>query len=84
MTLCIVLGACKSQRQYFVKTVEFPKEATPEQKIGISARVVPTEGQYHWQQLELTAFIHLPGGNGEMVKKTLRYLIRRLWIVNNG
>lgn len=58
MTLCIVLGACKSQRQYFVKTVEFPKEATPEQKIGISARVVPTEGQYHWQQLELTAFIH--------------------------
>lgn len=32
MTLCIVLGACKSQRQYFVKTVEFPKEATPEAK----------------------------------------------------
>ena len=58
MTLCIILGACKSQRLYFVKTVEFPKEATPEQKIGMSARVVPTEGQYHWQQLELTAFIH--------------------------
>lgn len=54
----ILLGACKPQEQYYVKTVEFPKDATPEQKIEMATRVVPTEGQYHWQQLELTAFIH--------------------------
>ena len=29
-----------------------------EQKIDMAAHVVPTEGQYRWQQLELTAFLH--------------------------
>lgn len=56
--ILVLLGACKPQEQYFVKTVEFPRDATPEQKVEMATRVVPTEGQYNWQQLELTAFIH--------------------------
>ena len=52
-----ILG-CTSQEKYYIKEVIFPEDATSEQKIEMAARVVPTEGQYQWQQLELTAFIH--------------------------
>ncbi|MDE5657233.1 MAG: alpha-L-fucosidase, partial [Muribaculaceae bacterium] len=42
----------------FVKSVEFPAEATVEQKIDMASRLVPSSKQLQWQQLELTAFIH--------------------------
>lgn len=58
LSLVIALAGCKVNEKYFVKEVVFPEGTTPEQKIEMSARVVPTEGQYNWQQLELTAFIH--------------------------
>lgn len=61
--LSVLLGisfllGCKEREKLYVKEVTFPSGATPEQKIDIAARVVPTKGQYHWQQLELTAFLH--------------------------
>ncbi len=58
LLLAAVLISCKTGRQYYVKEVVFPEGATPEQKLEMSTRVVPTKGQYNWQQLELTAFIH--------------------------
>ena len=56
--LAVMFAGCKVSEKYFVKDVVFPEGASPEQKIEMAARVVPTEGQYNWQQLELTAFIH--------------------------
>lgn len=38
--------------------VEYPEDATSEQKIDMASRVVPSVGQYNWQKLELTAFLH--------------------------
>ena len=46
------------QEDYFIKKVEFPANATLEQKLDMTSRLVPSESQYAWQQLELTAFIH--------------------------
>ncbi|WP_336533741.1 alpha-L-fucosidase, partial [Bacteroides acidifaciens] len=43
---------------YYVKHVEFPQNATLEQKVDMAARLVPTPQQYAWQQMELTAFLH--------------------------
>ena len=56
--MAVALTGCQMNGKYYVKDVVFPEGATPEQKIEMSTRVVPTEGQYNWQQLELTAFIH--------------------------
>lgn len=57
--LAVVLAVnCSVGDTYFVKEVAFPEEATPEQKIDLATRVVPTAEQYAWQQLELTAFVH--------------------------
>ncbi|MDE5612409.1 MAG: alpha-L-fucosidase, partial [Odoribacter sp.] len=58
LLLGMALTGCRMNETYYVKDVVFPEGATPEQKIEMATRVVPTEGQYNWQQLELTAFIH--------------------------
>lgn len=58
VVLALGFGACRPADKYYVKEVTFPKEATDGQKIEMAARVIPTENQYAWQQLELTAFIH--------------------------
>lgn len=58
VVLFLFFGGCKEKETYHVKEVTFPEGATPEKKIDMAARVVPTEGQYRWQQLELTAFLH--------------------------
>lgn len=42
----------------YVKMVEFPPEATPEQKVDMAARLVPAQNQLDWQNLEMTAFLH--------------------------
>lgn len=54
----ISLGACQHKEKFYVKQVVFPEQATDEEKIDMAAHVVPSESQYAWQQLELTAFIH--------------------------
>lgn len=58
VALFLFLGGCKGKEKYYVKEVTFPEEATLQQKMDMAAHVVPTEEQYHWQQLELTAFLH--------------------------
>ena len=37
--------------EYYVKHVEFPQDATLEQKIDMAARLVPTPQQAAWQQM---------------------------------
>lgn len=55
----IMLGGCGlTKENYYVKHVEFPQDATLEQKIDMAARLVPTPQQAAWQQMELTAFLH--------------------------
>lgn len=44
--------------EYYVKHLEFPPNATLEQKVDMAARLVPTPQQLSWQQMELTAFLH--------------------------
>ena len=58
--LLLVLGlvACRQAEKYYVKEVTFPQGISPEEKIDIAAKVVPSPEQYAWQQLELTAFVH--------------------------
>ena len=54
----ITLGGCGlTKENYYVKHVEFPQDATLEQKIDMAARLVPTPQQAAWQQMELTAFL---------------------------
>ena len=48
----------QKKENYYVKHVEFPQDATLEQKVDMAARLVPTPQQYAWQQMELTAFLH--------------------------
>ena len=58
----MTLSACGSSKkvteEYYTKHLIFPKEATIDQKVELASRLVPSEAQLRWQQLELTAFIH--------------------------
>lgn len=54
----VLLAGCKESEKYYVKEVTFPAAATDAQKIDMASRVVPSESQYAWQQMELTAFVH--------------------------
>ena len=57
--LAMALGAqAQKSGEYYVKHIEFPQNATIEQKVDMAARLVPTPQQYAWQQMELTAFLH--------------------------
>ncbi len=60
--LLLVLGAvtlrAQDCRERYVKHLVFPEGCTPEEKISLAARLVPTEEQLEWQNLELTAFLH--------------------------
>ena len=75
--------------EYYVKHVEFPPNATLEQKVDMAARLIPTPQQLSWQQMELTAFsisvsTLLPDANGETEKKILHFSTLRNWMPNNG
>ncbi len=58
--LVTLLSACSTQPQetYYEKQVVFPADATPEQKVEMASRLVPTSQQLEWQQMEFTAFLH--------------------------
>ncbi len=43
---------------FYEKVVDFPKEATVEEKIEMASRLVPSQNQMEWQNLGLTAFLH--------------------------
>lgn len=53
------LAQCTSQKEtYYEKVVEFPAEATLDERVDMASRVVPTPNQLAWQELGLTAFLH--------------------------
>ena len=58
--LASAMVACtpQSQETYYEKQVVFPADATPEQKVEMASRLVPTAQQLEWQQMEFTAFLH--------------------------
>lgn len=47
-----------SAQKYYEKHLSFPTNASLEQKVEMAARLVPTQRQLEWQQMELTAFLH--------------------------
>lgn len=59
LSSAVTLGVqAQKKENYYVKQVEFPQNATLEQKVDMAARLVPTPQQLSWQHLELTAFLH--------------------------
>lgn len=56
--LSLAAVANLSAQAYFEKNAAFPADATPEEKVDIASRVVPTPQQLEWQHMELTAFLH--------------------------
>ena len=58
LSLLMVGCALQPNQVYYEKHVEFPAEATIEQKIDMASRLVPTAQQLEWQQMEFTAFLH--------------------------
>lgn len=55
-----VIQQCSSspKETYYEKVVEFPADATLEEKVEMASRLVPTPNQLAWQELGLTAFLH--------------------------
>lgn len=47
-----------AQNDYFVKQLVFPETADSAAKVEMASRLVPTDKQLEWQNLELTAFLH--------------------------
>ena len=60
LVLAAFLTACTQtpKQELYEKHVVFPEGATPEQKIDMASRLVPTSQQLEWQQMEFTAFLH--------------------------
>ncbi len=58
LSLLMVGCALQPNQVYYEKHVEFPANATIEQKIDMASRLVPTAQQLEWQQMEFTAFLH--------------------------
>ena len=54
----ICSGQAQNEKGYYVKHLEFPQNATLQEKVDMAARLVPTPQQLAWQQMELTAFLH--------------------------
>ena len=57
LTLAL-LGCTHTTETLYTQHVIFPEGATATERIDMAARVVPSEKQLAWQELELTAFIH--------------------------
>lgn len=60
MVCFVLLSGCNQRANtYFEKKLTFPDILlTSDQKVKLSAYVVPTNNQYEWQRMELAAFIH--------------------------
>lgn len=58
LLLLSINGKAQEKEEYYVKHLEFPFQATLEEKVKMAAKLVPTPQQYAWQQMELTAFLH--------------------------
>lgn len=58
VSLASLSGCNQRANTYFEKRLAFPDLLTSDQKVKLSAYVIPTQSQYEWQQIELAAFIH--------------------------
>ena len=60
LALAALIASCTTQpkQELYEKHVAFPADATPEQKIDMVSRLIPTPQQLEWQQMEFTAFLH--------------------------
>ena len=60
LALAALIASCTTQpkQEFYEKHVEFPADATPEQKVDMVSRLIPTPQQLEWQQMEFTAFLH--------------------------
>lgn len=58
VSLLLLSGCNQRANTYFEKRLTFPDLLTMDQKVKLSAYVVPTQSQYEWQRMELAAFIH--------------------------
>lgn len=58
VSLVSLSGCNQRANTYFEKRLDFPDLLTSDQKVKLSAYVVPTQNQYEWQRMELAAFIH--------------------------
>ena len=57
--LLLNIGCLSTQNSVlYTQRATLPEDATIEQRIDIASRVVPSEKQLAWQQMELTAFLH--------------------------
>lgn len=56
-TLCVGCATAPSNGLY-TQRATIPEDATLEQRVDIASRVVPSEKQLAWQQMEFTAFLH--------------------------
>lgn len=55
--LAFSCGSHENER-FFTKRIDFPEDASLEQKVKMAAKLVPTAQQLEWQKMELTAFLH--------------------------
>ena len=66
ISACFILSACavktklaqKNSPEYYTSHVIFPEGASLDEKLDMASRLIPSQKQLHWQDLELTAFIH--------------------------
>lgn len=58
VSLMSLSGCNQRANTYFEKKLAFPDFLISDQKVKLSAYVVPTQSQYEWQRMELAAFIH--------------------------
>ena len=60
LAIAALIASCTAQpkQEFYEKHVTFPAGATPEQKVDMVSRLVPTAQQLEWQQMEFTAFLH--------------------------
>ncbi len=58
VTSTLILASCGGNETYYEKHVSFPPDATLEQKVDMASRLVPSQRQLAWQELEMTAFLH--------------------------
>jgi alpha-L-fucosidase len=54
----LLMGCAQKREVLYTQHVIFPEDATIEERLDMAARVVPSDKQLAWQELELTAFIH--------------------------
>ncbi|MEG0464722.1 alpha-L-fucosidase, partial [Bacteroides sp.] len=53
----LCFGSCSSTKKLYTTSCIFPEGSSIEEKVRLSAHVVPSQRQLNWQKMEYTAFI---------------------------